>query len=189
MEIDRRLNLVQPVLREDGTTLYVHSTPIRREVYEAHFLVISRMVSEMYDQGIATFMMPRLGLLMLRNVAEKTNQRSMIESHLLPEMWRLTNVLCPKDGGGGWDMLPFTKVMADKIISDEEVSAVQNAIVFFTSASWVHTAEERKNMIYALFTDLGSRIGSWSPMDFTTSLPTSTASEPSGAAPVSSIAA
>jgi hypothetical protein len=52
MKLDRRLNLVLSVTREDGTEMWVHHTPIRREIYEQHFLVLTKTISAMYEEGL-----------------------------------------------------------------------------------------------------------------------------------------
>ena len=41
MKIDRRLNLVQPIETGSGT-VYLHSVPLSREVWETYFLVLSK---------------------------------------------------------------------------------------------------------------------------------------------------
>ena len=41
MKIDRKLNLVLSVTRDEGVEVFVHSTPISRAIYESHFLVLS----------------------------------------------------------------------------------------------------------------------------------------------------
>jgi hypothetical protein len=171
-QIDRKLNIVFTVTDEKGQDIFVHSTPVRREIYEANFLVLSRMMSAMYEEGIAPFMMPRVGLLMLQDAAAKMN-RPNVEQHLLAEIWRLTNVLAP-DGSGGWQMLPFEKSISDKLINDDDAQNIRNQLVFFTGASWAHTPSERRDMIYPLFAASGSRITSSTCTDYRSSLPTST---------------
>jgi hypothetical protein len=39
LNITRNLNLVIPLLRADGTNLYVHSMPISTETFERYFMV------------------------------------------------------------------------------------------------------------------------------------------------------
>jgi hypothetical protein len=189
MKLDRRLDLVIEIDHGDQGKLYVRHTPIRREVFERHFLVLTRAVAALYEQSVSPVMATRIGLLMLRDCADKLGEdvRQSVETTLLPEIWRLTNVIAPSQEGR-WTPLPFEKAIAEHTIDSEEAWEVQNAVVFFTAASWVHRRTELETLVYPVLKASGSRIESSSFTDFIGSLPTSTpADNTGGTARVSSI--
>ena len=51
MKINRALNLVIPIDSEKGQ-LFVHSTPISREIFEQYFLVISKTFAAIFSEGL-----------------------------------------------------------------------------------------------------------------------------------------
>jgi hypothetical protein len=188
MKIDRRLNLVLSVTRDDGTEVWVHHTPIRREIYEQHFLVLTKTMAAMYEQSLPPTMSARIALLMIRKVADELDVRQQVETTLLPEIWRMTMVLVPSqpqlvNGGsiGGWQPLPLEKVMQEKIISEEDAEEVKNYVCFFTAASWIHRKSELDEIVYPMLTRSGSQIVSSNSTDFMASLQTSTPAASTGA--------
>jgi hypothetical protein len=129
---------------------------------------------------------------MLRKVADELGVRQPVEGMLLPEIWRMTNVLVPghslNGSNPGWTTLPLEKVIADKMIDPEDAEEVKNHVCFFTSASWIHKRRELDTIIYPMLTGSGSQIVSSNSTEFIASLPTSTPPAPTGEkAPASSI--
>jgi hypothetical protein len=182
-KLDRRLNLVLSVTTDDGAEMWVHHTPIRREVFQTHFLVITKTVSAMYEEGLPPNIASRVAMLMLRKVAKDmgTPIPEQVEQALLPELWRLTNVMIPNpNGAAGWLTVPLEKVIADKVIDEEDAEEVKNHVVFFTCASWVHKKNELEEMIYPILQNSGSQITSLNSTDFRPSSPTSTPVENTG---------
>lgn len=181
--INRRLNIVDEVTTADGVTLYVHSVPIRAEIWDQHYLVLTKTLNDIYERGMAPGMASRIALNVLRDTARSISEETLerVDGLLLPEIWRLTNVLVPQPGAG-WTMLPFEKVVADKLIDDEDERTIRNHIVFFTAASWVHTRKELDQMIYPMMRSdtFGAQIVSSSCTDFMRSLQTSTPAATTG---------
>jgi hypothetical protein len=190
MKIDRRLNLVLTVTTDDDKTIYVHHTPIRREIFEAHFLILTKLMAGMYEQNLPPPMAQRIAMLMLRKVAKDMGVEQSVETSLLPEIWRVTNCLVQGLGqiDTGWTTLPFEKITAEKMISEDDAAEVRNHIVFFTAASWVHKRDELTDLIYPMLATSGSQTTSLTSTEWIASLPTSTPVENTGAkATVSSI--
>ena len=69
MKIDNKLNLVVQVEGEEGT-LFVHSMPLSRMVWERYFVVLSKTFSAMIAEGMSFISGPRIAALMLRKVAD-----------------------------------------------------------------------------------------------------------------------
>ena len=167
-EINRRLNIVDEVTNGD-ITVYVHSTPIRREIFDQHYLLLTKTINRMYDESITPVMGARIAQRLIRDVATEmgASVREKLDTLLFPEIWRLTNVLVPEPERGGWTTLPFEKAVKDGLVDEDDADAVRNHLVFFTAASWVHTRRELKDLIYPMMTAaLGSQIVSSSCTDF-----------------------
>jgi len=179
MKINRKLNLVLSVTRDDGVEVYVHSTPISREIYEANFLALSKTVSSMYEEGLAPGICSRVALLMLKEVATRLNRTEAIERTLLPEIWRLTNVIMPNEKG--YETVPFQTVINNSLLNKEDISEVQNFLTFFTAASWVHKNVELETLIYPLLQSSGGQTTSSNCTEYANSLQTSKLVENTGA--------
>lgn len=92
--INERLHFVVPIYADDGDTIsaYVHSAPISREVFEAHFLLISKTFTAFHTEGLGFLGGPRVASLMLNKVAEKIGDQTGAIA-LMNEIRRLSNVL------------------------------------------------------------------------------------------------
>lgn len=140
MRIDRKLNLVFPVDTAIGT-VFVHSTPISREVFEQHYLVLGKTFTTLLTNGLSLVQGPNLALLLLRDVAKGTvvpghggSAWDEVERGLLPEMRRLTNVMVPNSSG--YRTVPFDVATRDGTIDADDAASVESMITFFTVASW-----------------------------------------------------
>lgn len=188
MKLDRRLNLVLTVEQNDGSMIYVHSTPISREVYEANFLLLTKTLAAMYEQGLSPAMCARVAGLMLKKTAAEMNQKESdaLERNLMPEIRRLTNVILLS--GKGWETVPYQEIVDRDILSRDDRAEVENHLCFFTAASWIHRKEELEKVIYPILNGSGYQTVSSSCTEFAASLPTSMPDANTGAtAQVSSI--
>lgn len=171
-KVDRRLNVVLECPQDDGTTIFIHHTPIGRPIFESHARTIGRAFSTMYGENISGPIAARIALPMLLESAKEIDREDVIKNQLLPEIWRLTNALVPTERG--YETVPFHEVMAKQMLDEDTVEEVKNAIVFFTLASWVHSRTELTSLIYPLLDSLGARTVRQDCTDFTNSLPIST---------------
>src|SRR5688572_26665724 len=140
--IDRKLNIVIPVDTEKGT-VYVHATPISREVFEQYFLVISQTFAALYQQGLNIVAGPRIAGMMLRDLAMKQGTwegPDGVKEGLVAEMHRLTNVAVP--GEKGWQQYPFQEVCDRGILDKDDQSEVEGAVTFFTCVSAMHRRDQ-----------------------------------------------
>ena len=172
LEIDRKLNLVLTVERADGSVAYVHSTPIRHEVFKRYYKVIAQAFSQIYAGGLGPLAAPRVAALLIRDLAQQAGTLegpAGVENGLFGEMQRCTMVIVP--GDRGWDTLPLADALQRKLLSEEDASEVENAVAFFTVASAMHT---RKILTAALegMKDLwGAQFVSLSSTAYASSLP------------------
>lgn len=145
MKINEKMNLVIPVFDqgEDTIRAYVHSKPISAEVFEAHFLLLSRTFSAIHGEGLGALTGPRVAALMMRRIAKNASLEDEYKA-LSAEIRRLTNVLMR--GPHGWETIPFEEVINNKLIDQEDLGEVDNAITFFI----VYCATHRKMALEVL---------------------------------------
>lgn len=185
MKIDRSLNLVLTVDREDGATLYVHSVPIPFELYESFFLTVSKTWTALAACGREYLMRTavRTAAFMLKRTAESDGVWSGeggVEAALMGEIRRTTMIAVPKDGGG-FEEIPLQVCIDQKRMSAADVSEVENAICFFMSGSAVMSRSDARAILPLVFGLYGAEVTSLSSTEFLASLPTSKPEEPTGA--------
>lgn len=151
MRINERLNLVLTVDRADGSTAYVHATPIRREIFDLHFLVLTKTLTSMYAQGFGPGTCQRMAARMLREVAKGMGVwegPSGVQATLMIEIRRLSNAIVPS--ANGWETMPYEDAVSTKRFDEDDIDGVENSLVFFTAASWVHSMKELGDEIYPM---------------------------------------
>ena len=182
LRIDRKLNLVIPIDRDDGARIYIHSTPISLAVFEAHYLVMAKTFAAIYNEGLGVTAGPRVAAMTMKKIAENLGVwagEGGVESSLVNEMKRLTNVLAP--GANGWDTVPYSEAVKRGIIDEDEASEVENALAFFTVAYRLHRKTEREAILNGASRLWGGEISSLPFTEFRNSLPTSTPAANTGA--------
>lgn len=175
MRIDRRLNLVIPVYHDDDKIYYVHSTPISREIFEQNYRVLGYAFNGIYARGLG-IAGPRMAALELKKAGKDMTPEGERDAaaDLLSEIRRLTVVLAPKDGGG-WDQFLWGESVTKELFTDDDTAEVENAIAFFTVASWVHKKREMPGVHDVLLGNWSALTSSLAPMEYANSLRTSTA--------------
>ena len=177
MRLNRRLNLVVPVEQDRGTT-HVFSTLIQREVFEQNVMLIGRTHAMMWGLGLGDPTAgPRVAAMMLKKVGEQLKLERECES-LLAEIRRLSNVLVPTDGG--YETVPLEDVLKKKILDEDDWSEVENAIVFFTVASWMHKRTDQIPVVGEALQIWGAQLVSSTITEYRSSLTTSNEAASSG---------
>jgi hypothetical protein len=174
MKINRRLNMVIPI-DNDGVTIYVHSTPIDRSMFEAYFEPIARTFTSVYAGGYGTVSGPRVALMVLRKVSTQMGMwdgDGGVEKNLLVEIRRLTNVVTPSTTG--WTYMPWEQAVKDGLVDEDDVTEVENALVFFTLASAMHRKAELRQSLEPALSLWGARVELLKLTEFRDSLGTST---------------
>ncbi len=174
MRINTRLNLVIPVDTDAGT-LFVHSVPISREVFEKYFLVISKAFAAIYQEGLNVVAGPRIAMLMLKRAAVERGEwdgPDGVQNGLVAEIRRLTNVAVP--GEGGWKSYPMQDAIDRSILDADDVSEVEGAVAFFTCASAMHKRDQLPAILGGMTSLWDARTTSLNFTDYLASLRTST---------------
>lgn len=174
--INKKLNLVLPVETEAGK-IWVHSVPLSREVFESNYLLLTKTLANMYANGIGPAFGPRIARLALKDVAKEMNEEEDISVPLLNEIHRLTNFLMPSTNGSGWQTVPMSEVIQKKLIDEQIISEVENAIIYFIVASAVHLKSELQMALQGLKTNWKAQTISSTVTEFGSSLTTSTPPE------------
>lgn len=185
MKISKDLFLVLPVQTEQGES-YVHAKAISRETFNRYYAVMGQAFSKIYKDGLDYTVGPRLAALYIRSAAERLGVLEDVEKGLLGEITRLANVaVC---GENGWEMVPLSEAKRNGALDEDELDEVENALAFFTLAYSIHKRNEREAILSGGMSLWGGRLTSSDYTAFLASLPTSTATDNSGAkAPASSV--
>ena len=170
MKIDSKLNLVVEIESETGT-LFVHSTPIAREVFEKYFLVISKAYASIISEGLSFVSGPRVAALLLKKIAVDRGAwegSDGVEVGLMAEIRRLSNVVMPTTSG--WKTVPFQDAIDKQMISLDDIAEVEGLICFFICVS----AMARRTEVAAILEKMslwGSQTTSLTSSIFADSLP------------------
>ena len=181
-KLDSRLNLVVPIEREDGSTIYVHSMPISREVFEANFLVISKAFTALFAQQLNVRSGPRVAHLMLRQTAQEMGIWDTVQGSLMAEIRRLSNVLMP--GANGWDTVPYQDALNRKLINQDDASEAEGAICFFILTSAMFKKRNLESFLEAACDLWGMSVTLLNVTDYGNSLTKLTTDENTGATAV-----
>lgn len=180
MKINRALNLVVPVQRKD-VTIYFHSTPISRAVFEGNFRLIAGAHAEIFGSGGAYAMNgARIAALTIRDIGGRKASQSGDDGDygaaaLLGEIRRLTVVIAPS--GEKWDTLPVDAAISSGLIDAEEWAEVESAVAFFMLLWWMTPVADRSKTCEMISGLLGLSITQSTPTEWIDSLRTSTQEE------------
>lgn len=156
VKLNKKLNLVSEVDLTDGTTATVYSIPIAYEIFERHFLLMSKTVTAIYSEGLGVITGPRVAAMLLQRVATAEEGRENNGAHtLLAEIRRLSTVLVPSPQG--YEMRPLQEVVTQRLVDDEALSELDNALVFFTLVSVVFKRDQRASALDGMTSLWGTR--------------------------------
>lgn len=180
MKLNRKLHVVIPVYDEDGATVsaYVHYTPISREVFEAHHVLLAKTFAYIHSEGLGAVAGPRIASLLMRKVA-KADRDEAGAATLMNEIRRLANALVKSPTG--WEAMPFQDVVDRNLFDDGDLSEVENALVFFTVDLAMLQRSVRQEMVAGAASLWGAQISQQSFTEFQASLRTSIVDASSGA--------
>lgn len=190
MKINRHLNIVIPIDRDDGTKIYVHAAPIRTETFETYYLVLSRAWSNIMQHGIADpQVFIKISTLSLMQMAKETARGPGLnwfegpdgvggERGLIAEMIRLSNVVVSSDENG-WGSVPLQQALSDGTIDEVEKKEVLEILTFFTLISHVASRDHKRMFLEYLYA-MGVPNTSSNSTEYVTFLKTSTIEDASG---------
>lgn len=182
MIINKRLNLVIPIERDDGSKIYVHSTPISRETFEFYWRVLTVAFQDLERLGSASMTSPKTAMICLKEHAKHGGVwegDTGVEHGLLGEIRRLTSVILPT--AKRWDTLMLDDALNANLLSKDDIDEVEGAIVFFILSSALAPKAVLRQKLELTNGWWGSQATSLNSSEFARSLPTLTETDSSGA--------
>lgn len=147
VKIDKKLNLVTNITREDGSIVYLHVTPFPYEVVEEHCLLLGNLFTNFISQ-VGGLGAARVAAMMLRkklqreqelrDEASQLDKQAQQAPTIVDEIQRLTSVVW--NDGGTWKTASFEVAMKQGIISPDEYREVEGEVVFFMVSSAIQKA-------------------------------------------------
>jgi len=186
VRIERNLNLVVPVERDDGAVLFAHSTPIEETVFLTYHRALTMTYSQLDADGLIRSGGIRNADLILKDVCERIGiwkddpqTKSVgVERGLLGEIKRLTNVFAPTETK--WEMVPLEECVSREVLSPREAREVVAAATFFCASSRCFPRQNLKEFLQICSGRIGALVTYSNCTELTASLPTLTAGENSG---------
>ncbi|MCU5774725.1 hypothetical protein N5923_21765 [Erwiniaceae bacterium BAC15a-03b] len=168
MKISRVMNLIVPVETESGAA-WIHSTPISREIYKAHFLILSKTFAAIFTEGLGTVAGPRVACLMLEKIASESggwDGANGVRNTLVGEIIRLSNLVYPQEGKG-WQTKPLDVAIEKGVV---ELDEIIGELVFFTCVSAINKPDQARGLMEVVAGLWSSATTSLSLMDWIDSL-------------------
>lgn len=180
VKIDKKLNLVTNITREDGSIVYLHVTPFPYEVVEEHCLLLGNLFTNFISQ-VGGLGAARVAAMMLRKklkreqeLMDEANQQAQQAQQaptIVDEIQRLTSVVW--NDGGTWKTASFEIAMKQGIISPDEYREVEGEVVFFMVTSAIQKAHLIAPTVGSVIGMFGGQLVSLNVTAFRDSLQTS----------------
>ena len=173
MRIDAKLNIVVEV-ETDAGSIFVHATPLSRDVFERYFMVLGRAFAGIMSGGLSLVSGPRVAALMLKKVAQESGEwegPGGVETGLIAEIRRTAMAVTP--GPSGWLSMPLESASHRELISADDLSEVENLLAFFICVSCMVRKSELA-YILGKMSMWGARVTLLNSTDFVASLSQST---------------
>lgn len=140
VKIDKKLNLVTNITRDDGSVVYLHVTPLPYEVVEEHCLLLGNLFTNFISQ-VGGLGAARVAAMMLRKKIRKEQELSGESSgpNVVDEIQRMTSVIW--NDKGTWKTTGLDSALKQEIISPDEYREVEGEVVFFMVSSAIQKPE------------------------------------------------
>lgn len=138
MKIDKKLNLVTNITRDDGSIVYLHVTPFPYEVVEENCILLGNLFTKFISQ-VGGLGAARVAAMMLRqSLKAEIDSGRQAWPTLVDEIQRLTVVI--HNDGGQWKTVPLEVAFKQGIIDPDEYREVEGEVVFFMVSSAIQKA-------------------------------------------------
>lgn len=156
MKIDKKLNLVCSISRDDGSIIYVHTSPFPYEVVEEHCLMLGSLFTSFIAQ-VGGLGAARVAAMMLRKKIKKEQELTGQDGpNIVDEIQRQTTVIF--NDNGQWKSVPLDSAMKQGIISADEFREVEGEIVFFMVSSAIQKPELIKPTVGSVIGMFGGQL-------------------------------
>lgn len=160
---------------------YVYSSPLSAEVFRRYWKVFSKTFAVIMNEGLHVTAGPRIAAMAMRDTASELGQLDGldgVEHGVFDEIKRTSVIVMPTDKG--WQQIPLHDAITGNLLSEEDVSEVENILCFFTVISAMLRAAERLPILEGAARLWDARIISSNCSEFIGSLPRLTVTANSG---------
>ena len=178
MRISPDMNFVVPLYHGDDIYAYVYARPISTAAFEMNYRLLIRTYNTMLGEGPVAV---RMGHLFLKDAAAALapdGNGSTISAPLLNEIGRMSSVILATKTG--WQTIPLQQALDSKLLDPEDAVEAANASLFFIVVWHVSPKQTRDGLLKTATELWGAVRSSLQPTEWIASLPTSTATAPSG---------
>ncbi|SMG37225.1 hypothetical protein SAMN03159353_1008158 [Cedecea sp. NFIX57] len=140
MKIDKKLNFVSTITREDDSLVYLHVVPFPYEVVEQNCVMLGSLFNNFFSL-VGSVGAPRVAAMMLRNTLKAQQDAGQITAGmptLVDDIQRLTTVIW--NDSGTWKTTSLDTAFKQGILSEEEYREVEGEVVFFMVSSAIQKA-------------------------------------------------
>lgn len=140
MKIDKKLNFVSTITRDDGSTVYLHAVPFPYEIVEQNCVLLGNLFNNFFSL-VGSVGAPRVAAMMLRNAIKVRQETGEIPSGvptIVDDIQRLITVIW-KDNGV-WKPTSLDVALRQEIITEDEYREIEGEIVFFMVSSAIQKA-------------------------------------------------
>lgn len=143
MKIDKKLNLVSTITRDNGEIIYFHVTPFPYEVVEENCLLLGNLFTQFISQ-VGGLGAARVAAMMLRRSLKKEQDAlsaAGIHSgpNIVDDIQRMSAVVyCDQ---GLWKTMPLDTALKQGVVSPDEYREVEGEVVFFMVSSAIQKQE------------------------------------------------
>lgn len=160
---------------------YVYSAPLSPQVFRRYWLTFSKTFAKIMNEGLHVTAGPRIAAMAMRDTASELgvlDGLDGVEHGVFDEIKRTSVIVMPTDKG--WQQIPLHDAIAGKLLSEEDVSEVENILCFFTVSSAMLRSAERFPILEGAARLWDAQIISSSCSEFIASLPKLTVIASSG---------
>lgn len=189
MKIDKKLNIIIPIERSDvdgksKVDAYIYSIPLSLAAFNLNCELIGRTFTKIMTGGLGTIAGARMTMNVMQEIATKSNAEESY-TNFKTELHRLSTYASMS--GDGWKQLPIAEAISKKLLDEDEVSEVENALAFFMVASAMYKKSENRTVLLGLSSIWDALPTLSSFTEFLASLKISTATETSSKKAPSSV--
>lgn len=188
LSINRKMNIVVPIEREDGSKIYIHSTPISTPTFEKYFLVLAKTFSAFAENGVVVTSAPSIARLTLKQVAESTPRTGDSSwwvgddgvggsGGLIEDIVRMSNVI------NGEEIRPLKDHLISGSFTEEDKNEVLSLLIFFIVVSHIPPRLDRADLLRGMASIYHLGLTYSTPTDYANSLKTSTSAANTGENP------
>lgn len=170
MKIDKKLNLVSKIERDDGSTVYLHVIPLPYEVVQENCVLLASIFGTFYST-IGGLGSPRVAAMMLKNEIQANRQNNPDQAgkpSIIDDIQRLTSVLWYD--GSTWKTTTLDSALKHGVLSIDEFREVEDEIVFFIVGCAIQKANLIEATVGSALKMYGGQLVSSSSMEYRDSL-------------------